>query len=237
MTDFDYPRITSYVEEIFKANDIRPELVLDLGCGTGSVTVELAKRGYDVIALDSSIDMLNVLSEKCERSGVKPLILNFDITDFELYGTVDAIVCLTDTLNYVTKMSDLKRVFSLVENYLNPGGIFVFDINTYYKFLNIFGDNVFYQVEDDISYIWKCDFNKRSRICEFDITFFVKEKEGERELYSRIDEIQYEKAYENDQIIKLLEEASFRDIRLYDNMKLDLPGVASERIFVSCRKK
>lgn len=232
MRDFDYPKITTYVEEIFKVNNINPELVLDLGCGTGSVTIELAKRGYDVIALDSSLDMLSVLADKCEKYKVKPLILNFDITDFELYGTVDAIVCLTDTLNYVTNSKKLKQVFSLVENYLNPGGIFVFDINTYFKFLNVFGDNVFYQVDDDISYIWKCWFNNRSKICQFDITFFVKEGD----LYDRFDEIQHEKAYKNKQIVKFLEDASFKDIKLYDNMKLCYPNENSERIFISCRK-
>ena len=232
MKDFDYEKIVTYVERIFEHNNIKPRTVLELGCGTGNASLELVKRGYNVIALDSSIDMLTVFDAKCTEGSERPVILNMDVRDFSLHDGVDAVISLTDTLNYVTNAKDLAKVFSLVYEYLNPGGIFIFDLNTDYKFENVFGNNMFYMVDDEISYIWECKFNRISKVCKFDITFFVRQGE----LYKRFDEVQYERAYKKGQIEKLLKENSFLQIDMYGGMTFEKPDFDTERIFVVCRK-
>ena len=131
--------------------------------------------------------MLSCAREKLAEKSLDVLLLNQDMAAFELYGTVDVIVSLVDSVNYITDKRDLKRMFRLVNNYLNPGGLFIFDINSSYKFENILADNVFYDVEDDISYIWQNNFNRKTRVCEFDLTFFVQQKE----LYQRFDEVHH----------------------------------------------
>ncbi|NLD49455.1 MAG: class I SAM-dependent methyltransferase, partial [Clostridiaceae bacterium] len=172
MYDIDYKKWAGYIEDIFKENGIKPSLVLDLGCGTGSFCLEMASRGYDMIGIDSSEDMLGCAAQK--SAGVKNILyLKQDMTNFELYGTVDCIVCLLDSINYVLYKKDLKRLLKLVHNYLNHGGLFIFDINTPYKFENVFMENVYYDISDEITYIWQNNFDKRKRICEFDLTFFI----------------------------------------------------------------
>ena len=124
--DVDYDRIFQYVEKIFAKYQVNPELVLELACGSGNFTKRLVDSGYDVIGIDSSVEMLDIAKEKCPQA----LLLQQDMTDFELYGTVDAIICILDGVNYVTDKRKLRRMFKWVENYLNPEGIFIFDIIT-----------------------------------------------------------------------------------------------------------
>jgi 2-polyprenyl-3-methyl-5-hydroxy-6-metoxy-1,4-benzoquinol methylase len=143
MKDIDYSQWADYIEQIFRRNGVSPSLAADLGCGTGSFCMEMAKRGYEMIGIDLSAEMLSCARQKALEAGADILYLNQDMTEFELYGTVDAITCLMDSVNYVTYKSDLKRLFRLVNNYLNPGGLFVFDINSPYKIENILGTNVF----------------------------------------------------------------------------------------------
>ncbi|MCL2774345.1 MAG: class I SAM-dependent methyltransferase, partial [Oscillospiraceae bacterium] len=133
----DYKKVADYIEDVFIIYGKSPELVLDLACGTGSLTVELDKRGYDMIGLDSSPEMLSVAYAQ------KPNILwiNQDMCGFELYGTVDAVVCCFDSLNYILDEEKIDKCFGLVRNYLNPGGLFIFDVNSKYKFENIYANN------------------------------------------------------------------------------------------------
>ena len=131
--DVDYKSRADYIEEIFaRYSKTKPVLIADLACGTGSMCLELDNRGYDMIGIDASSDMLDVALKKSE--GRKILYLNQDICDFELYGTVDAALCLLDSINHLTEDGDLDSLFSLFNNYLNPEGLFIFDVNTKYKF-------------------------------------------------------------------------------------------------------
>ena len=156
--DVEYAKRCNYLEDIFKKHmDYPPKLIADLGCGTGTVCTQLSKRGYDMIGIDSS-DMM--LSEAVKKQGSqKILYLNQDMTEFELYGTVDVFLCMLDSLNYITSTEELSRVFALVKNYLNPGGIFVFDINTPYKFEQILADNIFTYDDKGIFYAWENNFD------------------------------------------------------------------------------
>lgn len=233
MYDVDYNKWSDYLEEIFKKYNCKPSLMVDLGCGTGSVCINLAKRGYEMIGLDMSCEMLSCAAEKSKEKGLDILYLNQDITEFELYGTVDAALCLMDTANYITDKKKLKTFLKLVANYLNPGGLFIFDINSEYKLENLLGNNVLYEVGKEITYIWVNNYNKKNRICEFDLTFFV-EDQGR---YDRFDELHYERAYSIKELEKIISDTKGIEILgIYDQFSFRKPKEESERVFFVCRK-
>lgn len=234
MHDIDYKKWADYVESIFEMNNIKPSLVLDLGCGTGNFCIEMAKRGYDMIGIDASTDMLSCAKEKSLKQGCDILYLNQDITDFELYGTVDAAVSLVDTVNYITYKKNVLRLFKLVKNYLNPGGLFIFDINSRYKLERLLGNNVFYEIDEDVSYIWQNRFDKVKKICEFDLTFFIKNCEGN---YERYDEIHFERAYSVDELKELIENKNMILMEVYNELTFKRPSKNSHRIFFICKKQ
>ena len=195
LIDQDYEKWADYIEEIFKINGKDPKLVLDLGCGTGSITNILAKRGYDMIGVDLSPDMLNVAREKAVDQELDVLYLCQDVREFELYGTVDAIICTLDVLNYIIDLKDLEHVFALVKNYLNPDGIFIFDINTEHKLKNILGNNTFINEENGIFYTWENEYVEN--ISNQYLTFFAETEDG---LYERFDENHVQRAYTIEEI-------------------------------------
>ncbi len=232
MKDVNYGKWADYIEELFKRNNSRPSMVLDLGCGTGSFCTEMAGRGYEMIGVDLSPEMLSCAKAKALEKKLDILYLNQDITCFELYGTVDAMVCLMDSLNYVTYKNDLKRVFKLANTYLNPGGLFIFDLNSRYKLEHILGNNVFYSNDPDVSYIWQNSFDKSKGICRFDLTFFV---DGSG-LYKRFDEEHYERAYDVKEMRETVISAGLSFISAYHEFSFKAPVKSSERIFFICRK-
>ena len=227
MQDADYDRWVTYIEEILRKYNIKPELMLDLACGTGSICTRLAQKGHDMIGIDLSEDMLNVAMGKAKEQGLDILFLNQDMREFELYGTVDVITCLMDSINYLTDEQDLQDVFSLVNNYLNPGGLFIFDINSAFKLKEILGSNTFVVEENDIFYVWENNFREDEEICDFYLTFFIKNGYN----YSRVDEIHYEKAYSEDTITRYLEKAGLKILGVFDQFEFEKPGKNSERIF------
>ena len=230
--DINYAKWADYIESIFKKNNQKPSLILELGCGTGSLGIEMTKRGYEMICLDISPDMLNCAMHKANSENLDILFLNRDMTNFELYGTVDVILCLLDSINYLTNPNQLRKMFKLVKNYLNPGGLFIFDVNTQYKFENILSDNVFYEIQDDITYIWNNSYNSKTKKARFDLTFFVKQEE----LYQRFDETHFERSYSHDEIMNFIDEAGLKHIASYDELKFRKPVNQSNRVFYVCFK-
>ena len=164
MDNVPYDEWIADIVNKLKSEGINDGLVLDLGCGTGTITEGLAKNGYDMIGVDSSEDMLAIAMEKNVKSGFDILYLCQDIVDFELYGTVRAIVSCCDTLNYITEKEDLLQVFKWVNNYLEPDGVFIFDVNSEYKYEELLADNTFAENRDDSSFIWENTFDNDSRI-------------------------------------------------------------------------
>ncbi len=232
MYDVDYKAWADFIEGIFKKNGITPSIILDLGCGTGSFCIEMANRGYDMIGVDISAEMLSRASFKSSGVRDRILYLNQDMTEFELYGTVDVVACLMDSINYLLNKKDIKKMFKLVKNYLNPGGLFIFDINTEYKLENVLGNNVFYDIGDEIAYLWQNSYDKRKRTCEFDLTFFVKQNEA----YMRFDENHTERAFSVPEIKELIEFSGFELVSCYNELKFSPPKKSSERIFFVCKK-
>ena len=232
MKDVDYGKWADYVTEIFRKKKLDAKLIADLGCGTGSFCLEMARRGYDMIGIDLSAEMLSCARQKALDADADILFLNQDMTDFELYGTVDAITCLMDSVNYVTYKNDLKRLFKLADNYLNPGGLFVFDVNSPYKFENILSKNIFCETGEQVSYIWQNYFDKTRKLCQFDLTFFVKEGE----LYRRFDEIHNERVYEMEELTGMLADAGFKMCSVYGEFSFKRPSDKCERLFFICKK-
>ncbi len=221
--DINYDEMADYIEGVFGDMPRKPELVLDLACGTGSLTSVLARRGYDMIGLDISADMLSVAKEK------EPDILYIcqDMRAFELYGTVDAALCMTDSLNYVTSQKELERVFSLVKNYLNPDSPFIFDMNSAYKLEKVLGNNTFAYDGEDIFYVWENHWDNQKRICDFFMTFFSKGEDG---LYRRFDETHTQRAYSCEEVENALRLAGFKHITAYDGYTCAPPQACTQRL-------
>ena len=225
INDVDYRKWADYYFKIFQRYGLDPKLGLDLGCGTGNLTVELANRGIEMTGVDISEDMLMVAREKSE--GMDILYLNQDMTEFELYGTVDFIVSSLDCMNYITDKRDLLKVMKLANNYLEPGGLFIFDINTRYKLENIIGNNTFILENEDCFCSWQNEYDKKRRISNFYLTFFCKNNEE----YVRFDEHHRERAYEIEEIKSIIESSGMRLLKVYNDRSFEDPRKNSERVF------
>lgn len=242
MDNVPYEEWCEYVRSILCSYGIEDGLVLDLGCGSGVFTELLADRGYDMIGIDSSDDMLAVAMDKLDKSGHDILYLLQDMREFELYGTVRAIVSVCDCLNYITEPDELAGVFGLVHNYLDNDGLFIFDMNTEYKFKTVLSDNVYAENRDDCSFIWENYYDSDSKINEYALTIFsahtpAKEQREEQTLYERHEEYHYQKAYSVEEITKMIENAGLTLLNIYDAYTMDEPNPSSERLSYICVKR
>lgn len=228
MNDIPYEEWYHYVKELLCEYDIRDGLVLELGCGTGTFTQLLADGGYDMIGVDSSAEMLEIAMEKKEESGADILYLLQDMREFELYGTVRAVVSICDSMNYIGTEEELKTVFSLVNNYLDPQGIFIFDMKTPHYFREVMGDCVLAENREEGSFIWENYFYEEEQVNEYDLTLFIREDSG---LFCKYEETHLQKAYEMATVIRLLKEAGMEFIAAYDAFTREEPKPDSERIY------
>ena len=239
--EIDYGAWADFVEENFRRHlPARPELLLDLACGTGSMTLELARRGYDMIGVDGSADMLSVAMERAydaEISGI--LYLMQDMRSFELYGTVGAITCCLDSVNYLTSRDDLDACFAAAHNYLDPDGLFLFDVNTPYKFEHIYADNAYILEDEDpeggATYCgWQNFYDPETRLCHFDLTVFREESDGR---YRREEESHTERCYGRDELTDALCRAGFELIGIYGGWDFAEPTDTCERWYIVARAK
>lgn len=233
MDNIPYEEWTEYIKGLLTEYGVDNGLVLDLGCGTGSITELMAKEGYDMIGIDNSEEMLSIAMEKREKLGYNILYLCQDMREFELYGTVRAIISICDSVNYIMEKDELLEVFKLVNNYLDPGGIFIFDLNTLYKYSNIMGDTVIAENRDNCSFIWENYYYEAERINEYDLSIFIKEKDN---LYRKYEETHLQRAYELTEIQKLLERAGLEFVSAYDAFTNKPPKAESERIYIVARE-
>ena len=207
--DVDYVRWADYLERHFARSALPIHTVLDLACGTGSLTLELARRGYEMIGVDQSEEMLAQAAEKCRQaSEIPPLFLHQSMDKLDLYGTIDACVCCLDSVNYVTSPQKLERAFQRVHTFLMPGGLFVFDVNTPDK-LRALDGQVFLDESADAYCVWRADYSARRRVCTYGMDLFTLEPDGR---WSRAEELHEEYAYEPDELEALLIRAGFSRI-------------------------
>ena len=213
--------------------DSEKNLVVDLGCGTGTLTELLYEKGYDMIGVDVSESMLNIAMEKREKSGAEILYLLQDMRELELYSTVGTVVSVCDSVNYILEEEELLETFSLVNNYLYPGGIFIFDFNTDYKYCEVIGDTTIAENRDSCSFIWENYYDEEECINQYDITIFVQEEE---ELFRRFTETHLQRGYTPEQITSLLEQAGLELVTMFDADTNEDVSAHSERILVVARE-
>ena len=242
-SEIDYAAWADFVEACFSRYLAeKPELVLDLACGTGSMTAELARRGYDMIGVDGSAEMLSeAFSRTADTGGI--LFLQQDMRSFELYGTVGAVTCCLDSLNYLLGDGELEQCFSLVHNYLDPNGLFLFDMNTPYKFEQVYASN-HYILEGELPPIeegeaptaiycgWQNEFHPETSLCDFDLTLFEETEDG---TYLRSDEHQCERCYALDEIRSALEKNNLELLGVFGDWNFNAPSPTTERWYFVAR--
>lgn len=233
MDETPYEEWMNYIISRFEKYDVPKELILDLGCGTGTLTELLAARGYDMIGVDASEEMLEIAQEKKYESGNDILYLLQDMREFELYGTVRAVVCVCDSVNYLLSDEDILQTFKLVNNYLDPGGIFIFDFNTTYKYAEVIGDSTIAENREDYSFIWENFYDEESHINEYEVTIFAREDEN----YTKTVETHLQRGYSLEEMKAFIAEAGMELLEVEDSETGEEPGEHSERIHIVAREK
>ncbi|MBR1674646.1 MAG: class I SAM-dependent methyltransferase [Eubacterium sp.] len=234
MDNTPYDEWTSYLAGVLKKYNIPDGLVAELGCGTGNITERLAAFGYDMIGIDNSPEMLDIAQEKKAENNSSSLYLCQDMREFELYGTVRAVVSLCDSVNYITDEEDLLTVFKLANNYLDPEGLFIFDFNTLHYYRDTVGESTIAEARDDISFIWDNYFDEETGLNELSLSLFLKEEASD--LYRRHDELHIQRAYTLEKIKMLIEKAGLVFVDSFSAYTDDKPDDDTDRVLVIARE-
>lgn len=237
MDNIPYEDWCGYLAGLLGEYGVEDGLVLDLGCGTGTLTRLLAQKGYDMIGVDASGEMLEIAMERRPEpgtAGADILYLQQDMREFELYGTVRAVVSICDTMNYLMEYEDLVRVCTLVNNYLDPGGIFIFDLNTPYKYRELLGEQTIAENREEGSFIWENYFDEEDGVNEYDLTLFIRDEDGR---YEKYEETHFQRAYPLDLVKQAIIESGMEFVAAYDAFTRDEPRTDSERIYVVARER
>ncbi len=225
MDDIDYASWMNFINSTLETYKKRPHDILEMGCGTGSLTELLCREGYDVTAFDLSEDMLSLAYDKL-GSYNNIQLLKQDMTEFSINKDFEMIISVCDSINYILDYSDLIKTFDNVYSHLKPGGIFVFDVNSYYKLKEIIGNNIFVEDREDVFYVWENDYDEENNTCEFFITFFIKEQG----LYKRFDEIHIERAYTFYEIENALKKSGFSILNVFNGYSNEPLTSETERL-------
>ena len=232
MEEIPYEEWCNFVTDQLKKFGIEDGLMLELGCGTGTLTEMFDAKGFGMIGVDNSEEMLAEAVEKREQSGRSILYLNQDMREFELYGTVRAVISLCDTMNYLTEYDDLVNVCRLVNNYLDPNGIFLFDLKTDHYFKSI-GCQSFCDADEEVSFIWDNDYDEEKRINSYALTLFVQEEDNR---YERFDEYHEQRAFSIDEVRCAIEESGMIFLAAID--KNGAPATKdTDRVYIIAREK
>lgn len=233
MDNVPYEEWCAFLCKILAQHGITDGPVLDLGCGTGKMTRLMSEQGYDMTGIDNAAEMLQIAA--MERGEVPILYLLQDMQDLELDGCVRAVYSVCDCVNYVLDEEELQQAFSRVHEYLEEDGVFIFDVNTSYKYTKLLAENTFAESRDEGSFIWDNYYDEEERINEYDLTLFIPEGD---ELYRRYTETHYQRNYETETLLKLLKNAGFTDICVYDDYT-DAPlcEMSERAVFVAKKSK
>ena len=232
--DVGYTRWADYIQRHFDRRGLPGNTVLDLACGTGSLTWELARRGYEMIGVDLSSDMLAQAADKADPNvEIPPIFLCQSMDKLDLYGTIDACVCCLDSVNYVTKPKQLQKAFERVHLFMMSGGLFIFDVNTPAK-LQAMDGQVFLDETEDAYCVWRGEYSPRRRICSYFMDIFALDEDTG--LWERGEELHEEYAYTPEELTEYLRAAGFRDVRQYGELSMRRPSPDAQRIFFVARK-
>ncbi|MDO4633961.1 MAG: class I SAM-dependent methyltransferase [Eubacteriales bacterium] len=231
--DIPYAEWLEHVTELLSKYEIKDGLVLELGCGTGTFTEMLSEAGYDMIGVDNSEEMLQRAMEKRTQTGSDILYLLQDMREFELYGTVRAVVSVCDSMNYITEEEDLEEVFALVNNYLDPGGIFLFDLKTACYYREVMGNGTFAENRETGSYIWENAWYEDEQINEYDLTLFLRQEDGS---YRKSEETHLQRAYDTARIAELIRSSGMEYLGCLDAESLEEADETSERVYILARE-
>ena len=224
MDNIPYEEWGAYLKGLLHENGVDDGLVLELGCGTGTMTEILAEAGYDMIGVDQSEEMLQEAARKREESGHEILYLCQDMREFELYGTVRAIVCVCDSMNYILEEEEVLGILtSAARNYLDYGGLFIFDLNTEYKYKEILGEQTIAENREESSFIWENYYDVEEEINEYDLTIFVQTQE---DLFQRFTETHLQRGYTLEQMQEILQKAGLVFLKAID---VDTQGEVTEQ--------
>ena len=230
--DVGYAKRADFLEKLLRRSRIPVKLVLDLACGTGTMTWLLTARGYEVIGVDGSEDMLAAAMGKGgQAAGVPPVFLHQSMPRLDLYGTVDAAVCCLDSLNYLTDPKDVQRTFRRLHLFVAPGGALVFDVNTAAKLAALDGQ-VFLDETEDTYCVWRTEYHRG--LCTYYMDLFRRRKDG---AWQRSTEVHRQRSYTVEQLTAWLTEAGFDDIRVYGDMRMRRPREDEQRVYISCIRK
>ena len=226
----NYPQKAEFINAVLTQNSVKEGILLDLACGTGSMSVLMAERGYDVIGVDISSDMLSQAMQKACDAEKNILFLCQPMQELDLYGTVDCAICVLDSLNHIEKVKDFKDAFKKVSLFLNPGGIFIFDLNTRYKHEKILANNTFVYDCDDVYCVWQNSFSGDK--VDISLDFF----EYDEGAYYRSEESFSEYTYDTEFVEKMLSECGLELVNCYDDYSFKSPTEETQRIVYVVKK-
>lgn len=229
--DVNYSAVVDFYWQILGALDVKPRTAVDLACGTGSVSLLLVQSGLDVLGVDMSEDMLTVAWDKAQSLASPPRFVCQKLQQLQLPRGVDLAVCALDSLDYITDPKDCEEAIRRVYKALNPGGVFIFDVNTPNK-LKAMNDQIFLDEDDDVYCIWRGSFDEQTNICTYAMDLFQREGKG----WIRSFEEHQEYAYSREQLTRYLKNAGFTDIRVYGDRVMEQPGDDELRMYFSARK-
>lgn len=232
MDDFDYPAWANYYLKLLARSGVEPVSICECACGTGALTMHFAKAGKKIIGVDLSQEMLELAAEKARIRGVQVQFVCQDMARLQLPRSVDAIICGCDGVNYLTSDKRVRSFFDAACAALRPGGALAFDVSSAYKLKNVLGDRFYGEERDEVAYIWQNSLT--GDIVDMDITFFIRE---EGELYRRVTEHHRQRAHEVENLVKLLGEAGFENVRVYGDQNFEAPGAEEMRIHFCATKK
>lgn len=234
MDNIPYQEWFVWIKNYLHKEGVMDGLLLDLGCGTGTMTELLAASGYDMIGVDVSLDMLEIALSKKEQSGHDILYLQQDMREFELYGTVRAIICSCDCINYMLSKEEVLEVFTWVNNYLDPGGIFLFDFKTAHYYKNVLVDQTIAENREDCSFIWENVYDEEDEISDSELTIYV--KQPKTDLFERYQEQHSQKGYTLEEMKDMISKSGMEFEYAYDGYTTESAHSKSERIVVIARE-
>lgn len=233
MDNIPYEKWAEYLHSLLLENNIKDGIIAELGCGTGNITEIMAKLGYDMIGIDNSVTMLDIANEKKYDNESSSLYLLQDMREFELYGTVAAVISICDSVNYVLDDEDLLQTFKLVNNYLDPKGLFVFDFNTRHYYKDIVANSTIAEDRENISFIWDNYYNDEDDINELSLNLFVREKD---DMYRKYEELHLQRGYTLEEIKSLIKESGLIFENAYDAFTKTSATENSERVYIIARE-